>query len=153
MKKIRGFEVVTDIHRQHPGLNIQLPRRAEPGACASDVYSPIKATIAPGDRLLVWLDVKAYMQIGEVAIANVRSSQGKMLVRFADTQGWIDQSYYGNKANDGNIGIHISNEGAEPYQIWIGDRIAQIMFIPYLVPDNDNPINANRTGGFGSSGK
>lgn len=152
MKK-RGFEVVVAAHRQHPGVNIQLPRRAEPGACASDVFSPIETIVTPGDKLLIWLDIKAYMQNGEVAVANVRSSQGKVLVRLADTQGWIDQSYYCNKNNDGNIGIHISNEGIDPYHIAINQRIAQIMFIPYLIPDNDNPIYAERTGGFGSSGK
>lgn len=150
---IRGFEVVADTHRKHPDVEIQLPRRADKGACASDIYSPIEVELLPGERLLIWTDVKAYMQDGEVCIGNVRSSHGKPLVRLANTQGWIDQTYYENEGNDGNIGVFISNEGEEVFKINQGDRIAQLMFIPFLVPDNDNPIHNERIGGFGSSGK
>lgn len=153
MIKIRGFEIVADNHRKHPDVKIQLPRRADVGACASDIYSPINADLQPGERILIWTDVKAYMQDGEVCIGNVRSSHGKPLIRLANTQGWIDQTYYENEGNDGNIGIFISNEGNKAFYINQGDRIAQLMFIPFLVPDNDNPIHNERKGGFGSSGK
>jgi dUTP pyrophosphatase len=152
-KKIRGFEVVSPEYRQHPDVEIQLPRRADPGACASDVFSPVDLTINPGEQILIWTDVKAYMQPGEVLIANVRSSQGKYRIQLANTQGWIDSTYYNNKENDGNIGIYLRNEGSEPYVIKKGDRIAQLMFIPYLIPDNDDPLFNERQGGFGSSGK
>jgi len=153
MTKLRGFEIVSDNHRKHPDIKIQLPRRADAGACASDIYSPIEVELLPGQRLLIWTDVKAYMQDGEVCIGNVRSSHGKPLIRLANTQGWIDQTYYENEGNDGNIGIFISNEGEETFNIIQGDRIAQLMFIPFLMPDNDNPIHNERKGGFGSSGK
>jgi len=153
MTKIRGFEVVAENHRKHPNVEIQLPRRADAGACASDIYSPVEIELLPGERALIWTDVKAYMQEGEVCIANVRSSHGKPLVRLANTQGWIDQTYHNNESNDGNIGIFISNEGNESFVIQQGDRIAQLMFIPFLVPDNDNPIHNKRIGAFGSSGK
>lgn len=151
--KLRGFEIVADKHRKHPDVEIQLPRRADPGACASDIYSPVEVELLPGERYLIWTDIKAYMQDGEVCIANVRSSHGKPLVRLANTQGWIDQTYYSNEGNDGNIGVYISNEGEEAFWIHEGDRIAQLMFIPFLMPDNDNPIHAERKGGFGNSGK
>ena len=153
MTKIRGFEHVSPQFRKYPDTEIQLPRRAESGACASDVYAPVDVTLQPNEQVLIWTDIKAYMQEGEVCIANVRSSQGKPRIRLANTQGWIDQTYYENNSNDGNIGIYLSNEGSAPYEIKIGDRIAQLMFIPYLVPDNDNPIHSERNGGFGSSGK
>lgn len=177
-RKIRGFEVVEHKHRKNwsphqdsyyktailVGLedgervvryipDIQEPRRADSGACASDVYSPVCRVIEPDEQMLIWTDVKAYMQQGEVLIANVRSSQGEPRIQLANTQGWVDQTYYGNPKNDGNIGIYLRNEGSEPYHIERGDRIAQLMFIPFLVPDNDNPIHDKREGGFGSSGK
>src|SRR5690606_16616328 len=129
MKKIRGFEVVSDNHRKHPDVKIQLPRRADQGACASDIFSPVNVELQPGERTLIWTDVKAYMQDSEVCIGNVRSSHGKPLIRLANTQGWIDQTYYENEGNDGNIGIFISNEGEEVFKINQGDRIAQLMFI------------------------
>lgn len=152
-KLTRGFKLVSSQFRKHPDVKIQLPRRADAGACASDVYSPIDVDLLPGERTLIWTDVKAYMQPNEVCIANVRSSHGKPLVRLANTQGWIDQTYYNNEDNEGNIGVFISNEGSEPFEIKQGDRIAQLMFTPFLTPDNDNPIHAERKGGFGSSGK
>ena len=151
--KVRGFEVVGDAYRKHPDTEIQLPRRADAGACASDIFSPVDVVIQPGERVLIWTDVKAYMQPGEVCIANVRSSHGAPLIRLANTQGWIDQTYYGNAKNDGNIGIYVSNEGKETFKIEKGDRIAQLMFIPFLIPDNDDPLHQERKGGFGSSGK
>lgn len=177
-QKVRGFEVVEHKHRKNWSPHqdsyyktailveledgervvryipdIQEPRRADSGACASDVYSPVCRVIEPDEQMLIWTDVKAYMQQGEVLIANVRSSQGEPRIQLANTQGWIDQTYYGNPKNDGNIGIYLRNEGSEPYHIERGDRIAQLMFIPFLVPDNDNPIHNKREGGFGSSGK
>lgn len=176
--KVRGFEVVEHKHRKNWSPHqdsyyktailveledgervvryipdIQEPRRADSGACASDIYSPVCRVIEPDEQMLIWTDVKAYMQQGEVLIANVRSSQGEPRIQLANTQGWIDQTYYGNPKNDGNIGVYLRNEGSEPYHIERGDRIAQLMFIPFLVPDNDNPIHDKREGGFGSSGK
>ncbi|HLO11518.1 MAG TPA: dUTPase [Pseudoneobacillus sp.] len=151
MEKIRGFEVVSGKFRKHPDVEIQLPRRADPRSCASDIFSPVSVTLQPGERVLIWTDVKSYMQDHEVLIGNVRSSHGKPLVRLANTQGWIDASYYSNAGNDGNIGIFISNEGSEPFEIKQGDRIAQLMFTIYLVPDSDDPLFQDRQGGFGNS--
>jgi dUTP pyrophosphatase len=153
MTKTRGFEVVSKEFRKHPEVEIQTPRRADPDACASDIYSPVALVLQPNEQKLIWTDIKAYMQKGEVLLANVRSSHGEPRVRLANTQGWVDGSYYENPKNDGNIGVYISNEGTQPYEIKVGDRIAQLMFIPYLTPDNDNPLKDKRDGGFGSSGK
>lgn len=176
-QKTRGFELVAfnhrknhksspDNHYKNPiaivvdgkrelryAPSIQKPRRAEDGACASDVFSPVNTVIMPDEQVLIWTDVKAYMQKGEVLLANVRSSQGKVRIQLANTQGWIDQTYYENEGNDGNIGLFLRNEGTEPYEINAGDRIGQLMFIPYLIPDDDNPLQGKRTGGFGSTGK
>lgn len=60
--------------------------------------------------------------------------------------------YYGNESNDGNIGIFLLNISDEVQYIHKGDRIAQGMFINYLVADNGNSDN-ERTGGFGSTNK
>ncbi len=50
------------------------------------------------------------------------------------------------------MGINLLNLGKEPYIIKKGDRIAQAMFIPFLVSDNCN-TEEERIGGFGSTGK
>ena len=77
---------------------------------------------------------------------------GKQPMMLANTSGWVDSDYYSNPNNDGNIGINLRNLGNTPYIIQRGDRIAQGMFINYLVTDNDK-TTTERLGGFGSSGK
>jgi dUTP pyrophosphatase len=129
-----------------------LPRRADIGSCAYDFYSPIDVIIPPNCQVIIWTDIKAYMQPNEVLILNVRSSQGKLRVQLANTQGWIDSTYYNNSDNEGNIGIFLRNEGTKDYVINAGDKICQGMFINYLITDDDDPILQNRLGGFGSTG-
>ena len=68
----------------------------------------------------------------------------------ANTSGWIDSDYYSNESNDGNIGIFLMNISDETQVIKKDDRIAQGMFIQYLVADTGN-TDAARTGGFGST--
>lgn len=50
-----------------------------------------------------------------------------------------------------NIGVFLKNIGTEDYIIKEGDRIAQAMFVPFLVADNGN-TDKERVGGFGSTG-
>ena len=60
--------------------------------------------------------------------------------------------YYGNENNDGNIGIFLLNISDTVQYIHKGDRIAQGMFINYLIADNGN-LDNERIGGFGSTNK
>lgn len=154
MTRIRGFEVVTDSHREHPGAEIQLPRRADAGSAGYDFVTPTDILLLPGGKVTVWTDVKAYMQEAEFLPIYVRSSLGiKCSVALANDVAIIDQSYYSNNKNDGNIGICLVNMGDDLQLFKAGERIAQGIFTPYLVADADNPILDERTGGFGSSGK
>ena len=147
----RGFEVVDLKHRKHNG-DIKLPQRADYRSCGYDWYSPCEFTIKPNQQKLISTDIKAYMLDDEMLMLNVRSSQGKIRIQLANTQGWIDSSYYNNPDNNGNIAFFIRNEGTEEYVVKEGDRIMQGMFTKYLVTDDDTPIANDRLGGFGSSG-
>lgn len=150
--KIRGFEVVQDEFRKHP-KTIKLPTRATKTSAGYDFYSPVEATIQPKSKVLIWTDVKAYMQEGEVLILDVRSSIGiKKSLMLANTLGIIDHDYFSNTNNDGNIGICLYNMSDEPVYIEQFERIAQGIFIPFLVSDNGN-TNEERQGGIGSSGQ
>lgn len=147
----RGFEVVVDNKRVCNGVEIKLPLRGTSKSMAYDFFSPIETTILPGQKQLIFTDVKAYMQDEEALILNPRSSMGKVDITFANTQGWIDCDYYSNKTNDGNIGIFLKNDGDKPFKVNIGDRIGQGAFIPFLVADNGNTEKI-RSGGYGSTG-
>lgn len=150
--KIRGFEIVKKDMRRHPETEIQLPLRGTSKAMAYDFFSPVETTIKPGEKELIFTDVKAYMQDCEALILNPRSSMGKVDITFANTQGWIDADYYSNEGNDGNIGIFLKNNGDDIFKVNVGDRIGQGTFIPFLVADNGNTDNI-RIGGYGSTGR
>ena len=72
--KVRGFEIVSDEYRKHPSIDIQLPTRNDDQSAGYDFYTPVDITIMPGERCLVWTDIKAYMQEAEVLMLYVRSS-------------------------------------------------------------------------------
>ena len=148
---MRKFEVVVDKFRKHKGVNIQLPKRATKGSMAYDFYAPIGYEAKPGEIIKIWTDVKAAMNIGEALLINVRSSMGGNW-QLANTQGWIDSDYYSNESNDGNIGVFLKNISNITLVIGAGEKIAQGIFISYLTTDDDD-VNTERTGGFGSTGK
>ena len=55
-----------------------------------------------------------------------------------------------NADNDGNIGFRLLNLGKTPYEIKVGDRIGQGIFVKYTLVKDDN-AKGSRTGGFGST--
>ena len=150
MNKIRGFEVVINDKRKTSG-EVTLPTRGSSTAMAYDFYANETYSVMPNEIVKVWTDVKAYMQDNECLVLNVRSSMGGKFM-LANTQGWIDQDYYSNESNDGNIGVFLKNISNEVQTIFKGDRIAQGAFFNFLVADNGN-TDAIRTGGFGSTNK
>jgi dUTP pyrophosphatase len=148
---MRYFEVVKDEFRKNEG-NIQLPTRASEHSAGYDFYSPIDVVIQPHESVLIFTDVKAHMYYDNVLMLFVRSSMGKHPVVIANGTGIIDSDYYGNLDNDGNIGFRLFNLGDKPYEIKAGDRIGQGVFIKYGTIKDDK-TEAQRSGGFGSSGK
>lgn len=149
--KVRGFEPVKDDMQKNNDVETKLPTRGTEKSAGYDFYSKVNCTVKPGEIAKIWTDVKAYMQPNEVLIIDVRSSMGGKWM-LANTIGVIDSDYYSNENNDGNIGIFLKNISDEELTINIGDRIAQGIFLNYLITDYDKPLSTIRTGGFGSSG-
>ena len=147
----RGFEVVCIDKRKHPNVNILLPQRSTKGSAAYDFFACDNYIVQPNEIIKIWTDVKSYMQDDEVLIINVRSSMGGKFM-LANTQGWIDNDYYSNPDNDGNVGVFLKNISNETQVIERGSRIAQGIFVKYLITDNDSTTSV-RKGGFGSTGK
>ena len=143
---IRGFELVKEEMKRTDGI-AKLPTRATSKSMAYDFYANTDYTVKPNEIVKIWTDIKSYMQEDEGLILNVRSSMGGKFM-LANTSGWIDSDYFSNPTNDGNIGIFLLNISDETQYIHKGDRIAQGMFIKYLVADNGN-TDSKRKGGFG----
>ena len=110
--------------------------------------------ILPAQKTIIFTDVKAKMPDDVVLELYIRSSlavkQGLML---SNSVGIIDASYYSNPNNDGNIGIAVVNTSGKAIKLSKGDRIAQGIFKPYFLTDEDSVLDEERKGGFGSSGK
>lgn len=154
----RDFEFVSYDMRKNNSLDetsqsMLKPRRADKGSCAYDFYAPYTFTVKPNEQKMIWTDIKVYMLPNEALFLDVRSSQGKVRIRLANTIGLIDSTYYNNIDNEGNIGILIENNGSEDYTVKAGEKFCQGMFIKYLTTRTDKPANQKRLGGWGSSGK
>jgi dUTP pyrophosphatase len=153
--KLRGFEVVSDKFREFPKAVITLPKRKTTSSAGYDLAVVKGDMILPGETVHFATDVKVYMQPDELFIINVRSSIGfNKKLRLVNTQGWIDADFYSNVDNDGNIGIGLFNPTSRPVVIADGERVAQGIFVNYLVKDNDEQdIKSKRIGGIGSTGR
>lgn len=147
---MRRFEVVREEHRKHPNIEVKLPTRATAHSAGYDFYSPVDVVIEPGKSCFFFTDVKANMYWDNVLMLYVRSSMGKHPVVIANGTGIIDSDYYSNEDNDGNIGFRLLNLGDEPYEIKVGDRIGQGVFLKYGTVKDDN-TSTERKGGFGST--
>ena len=151
MEKIRGFEPVIEEMRKETNDYI-LPTRGTSKSAGYDLASPIDVIIEPHSSVLIWTNIKAYMQDDEVLEVYIRSSTAiKRDLILKNTVGIIDSDYYSNESNDGNIGICLYNTTYAPREIKKGERIAQGIFKKYLVADDDVCLKDERTGGIGST--
>lgn len=104
--------------------------------------------------LLVPTGIKAYMQPDEMlVIANRSSGPLKRGMVLPNGIGIVDADYYNNESNEGELFVQMTNFGLLDRKIKKGDRIAQGIFVPFLITDDDANKGTTRIGGFGSSGE
>lgn len=126
-----------------------LPRRANPTDAGADLRSSEALEIYPGEQKLVDTGVAVKIPQGYAGFVFNRSSQGKNGITIPHSVGVIDSDYRGN------IKVLLKNISEDPYQISIGDRVAQLVIVPILLCTFAEAWNdtARGTGGFGSTGK
>ena len=107
-----------------------------------------KVSIAPTK---VHTGVKAYMEDDEYLKVVSRSSNSKLGLLMPHGIAIIDKDFANNLENDGAILCVFWNFGLIPRVIQKGDRVAQGIFVKYLLTDDDNATGV-RTGGLGSTG-
>lgn len=79
-----------------------------------------------------------------------RSSGPKKGFVMANGIGIIDSDYYENENNDGHFYFQYFNFLEHDLVVKKGDIIGQVIFMKFLVTDNDT-ADGVRTGGFGST--
>ena len=132
---------------------IPMPERSSVGSAGYDIHTPFAFTLKPGEDIKVPTGLKCRMKDGWFLMAVPRSGLGfKYYTRLANTVGIIDASYYNNEGNEGHMFVKIRNEGDKDVVVEKFDRICQMIFVPFGITEDDD-VSAERTGGFGSSGK
>jgi dUTP pyrophosphatase len=126
-----------------------LPQRAHPTDAGADLRSTEAYTLVYGEQKLFDTGVAVKIPEGYGGFVFNRSSQGKRGITIPHSVGVVDSDYRGN------IKVILKNLGDEPYEIKVGDRIAQLVVMPVLLCGfvdawNDTERGAN---GFGSTGK
>ncbi len=142
INKNRGFEKV-DV-----SIDSILPQRQTSASAGYDFYVIEDVTIPAHKYILLPTNVKAYMKQDEVLMLFARSSLAiKRGLVLKNMTGIIDSDFYPNE-----IKIAIENKTDIDVCLVKGERIAQGIFVKYLVADNGN-LDSIRDGGFGSTGK
>lgn len=138
------------------GTKFPAPKYETSGAAAMDLRACIEepVVIPPGGRQLVKTGLAINMtDPGLVAIVASRSGLSlKHHVHVAQGIGVIDSDFHGE------IGVILANDGAAPYTVEPGDRIAQLMFQPVVqvalgYVDVFSTTTERGEGGFGSTGR
>lgn len=151
MKK-RGFEIAKGW--EDKGINIPVRKTAH--AAGYDVEAA-EDTIIPAYKpgikpTLIPTGLKAYCADDEWFMLCNRSSGPKKGFVMANSIGIIDSDYYENENNDGHFYFQYFNFKEEDLLVKKGDVIGQVIFMKYLITDDDN-ATGKRKGGFGSTDK
>ena len=131
-----------------------LPTRSTKRSAGYDIRSLEEYTLKPGEAHIFVTGLKVSMNSDEVLYLYGRSSFGyKYNITLANSVGVIDSDFYNNEDNEGHFKIKLINHGDKDFEVKIGDRIAQGVFMKYLTVDDENEITNVRTGGIGSTNK
>jgi len=137
------------------GRDIPLPDYATAGSAGIDLRACLNeaALLNPGESLLIPTGMAIH--IGDSGIAAVllpRSGLGhKHGIVLGNLVGLIDSDY------QGEIFVSCWNRGRESFTINVGDRIAQMVFVPVLQVSfqrvKDFEMSSRGDGGFGHTGR
>lgn len=147
----KQFVKDTKLSKQdYDGYN--LPKRSTKYSAGYDFESLFDFVLKPGEIKKIPLGVKVQMNIDELLMLVVRSSQGfKYNVRMCNQVGIFESDYYNNIDNEGHMWLALQNHGSKDYVVKKGDRICQGIFIKFLTIDNEQTIKNERVGGVGST--
>ena len=126
-----------------------LPKRGTEHSAGLDLFSAIDISIPRRNRRLVSTGISVQLPDGSYGQVAARSS---MAVKGIDVgAGVIDSDYRGE------IKVLLVNNTDSDYQVYVGDKIAQLIVLPYiryLVPIQVSTLDETQrgNGGFGSTG-
>ncbi|GAA4155623.1 hypothetical protein GCM10022286_04820 [Gryllotalpicola daejeonensis] len=128
------------------------PVYAHPGDAGADLTAAEAVRIEPGQRVIVPTGVSVALPEGYVGFVVPRSGlAARHGITIVNTPGTLDAGYRGEIKV-----ILLNTDATEPYDVAVGDRIAQLVVVPVVrarfVPVEALPESARGAGGFGSTG-
>ena len=147
----------------------KMPTRAHPWDAGLDLYA-IEDVLVPAKEILVGyspfgfgnpqvkvvggsatIDTGVHAEIPEGYVGFIKSKSGLMCNHGIITDGTIDAHY------TGPIKVCLFNHGGSKYEVKKGDKIAQLVIVPCLLPELELVDNLEETdrgdNGFGSTGR
>jgi dUTP pyrophosphatase len=141
-----------EVQLLHPGA--QPPARTRPGDAGYDLRCVGAFSLAPGERRVVPTGVAIALPDGVAGLVVPRSGlAARHGLSVVNGPGLIDPTYRGE------VRVVLVNLGGEPYEGEAGDRIAQLLLVPFVAPATrvveELAPSADERGehGFGSSGR
>ncbi len=129
------------------------PHYGSAAAAGADLYAVAEAplTLQPGQTVLVHTGLAVEIPAGFVGLVCARSGLAtKRGLAPANKVGVIDADYRGE------IMVALHNHSGQPQTVDHGERVAQLVLVPYLTADYveaDSLTDTDRgAGGFGSTG-
>ena len=124
---------------------------AHRGDAGADLVASEHHTIAPGHRAIVGTGLSMAIPEGHAGFVLARSGLAvRTGVTVLNAPGLIDSGYRGE------VKVALINNGEEPFEIEIGDRIAQLVVLaveaPEFVESDGLETTSRGSGGFGSTG-
>ena len=125
---------------------------AHEGDAGADLRSVEDTIIAPNSRILVHTGLHMAIPVGYVGMVCPRSGFAlKQGVTVLNAPGIVDSGYRGE------VGVILLNTSEQTVTVRKGDRIAQMVFVPYARMAFEHveslPETDRGEGGFGSTGK
>jgi dUTP pyrophosphatase len=130
------------------------PRRSRPGDAGLDLCCVEPFALAPAERRMVPTGVAIALPAGVAGLVLPRSGLAAHHgIAMVNSPGLVDPNYRGE------LRVILVNLGSEPFAARAGDRIAQLLLVPFAAAgvrmvDELPPSGDDRgAGGFGSSGR
>lgn len=121
------------------------------GSAGADLRANGDYLLSPDATILVKTGLRIAIPEGFVGLVCTRSGMAlKQSCIVLNSPGIIDSDYRGD------VGVILHNFGPEDIEIHEGDRIAQLLIVPYIMPQFVQVESLDETergeGGFGSTG-
>ena len=128
------------------------PARSHDSDAGYDLHAAEHARLEPGGRASIGTGIAVAIPEGHAGLVLPRSGlAARHGIALANAPGLIDAGYRGE------VRVLLLNTGSSPFEVAVGDRIAQLLITPFALVE---PVQASElepstrgTGGFGSSGR